>query len=94
MKLKLKEREQFLVNRYMRRQLAWNAQTKSIEQHIGEQYLELPCSICTPNGAPHKGKKICYYNMLLSFWKHNKILLVWFLKAGLLTVLLWKAGFY
>ena len=31
--------------------------SKSIEQHIGEQYLMLPHSICTPKGAPHKDKK-------------------------------------
>ena len=33
------------------------AQMQCVEQHRGEQYLELPCAICTPSGAPHKGQK-------------------------------------
>ena len=55
--VKQKEHEQKLVSRCLRRQLAWSAQTGSVLQHQGEQYLELPHAICTPHGVPHKGQK-------------------------------------
>ncbi len=45
-KIKQKEREQKLVSRCIRRQLAWSAQTQTV-QHKGEQYLELPRALCT-----------------------------------------------
>ena len=41
-RIKQKEREQRLVSRCIRRQLAWSAQTESVVKHKGEQYLELP----------------------------------------------------
>ena len=28
-----------------------------MQQHRGEQYIELPRAICTPDGVPHKGQK-------------------------------------
>ncbi len=56
-KINQKEREQKLVSRCIRQQLAWSAQTQCVEQHRGEQYLELPRAICTPSGVPHKGQK-------------------------------------
>ena len=55
-KIKQKEREQKLVSRCLRRQLAWSAQTQTV-QHKGEQYLELPRAICTHDACPHKGQK-------------------------------------
>ena len=56
-KIRQKEREQKLVSRCIRRQLAWIAQTQTIQQHRGEQYLELPRAICTHDACPHKGVK-------------------------------------
>lgn len=56
-RIKQIERERKLVSRCIRRQLAWSAQTQSVQQHRGEQYLELPRAICTPSGLPHKGQK-------------------------------------
>ena len=50
-KINLKERVQKLISRCIRQQLAWSAQTQCVEQHMGEQYLELPHAICTPRKA-------------------------------------------
>ena len=71
-KVKLKEREQKLISRCLRKQLAWSGQTQCPVQ--GQQYLELPCALCTPSGEPHKGQKIYatkfyekrYANVILS----------------------------
>jgi len=65
-----KEREQKLVSRCIRRQLAWSAQTQCIEQHRGEQYLELPRTICTPTGAPHNGQKSYVTKFLEKWYSH------------------------
>jgi len=65
-----KEREQKLVSRCIRRQLAWSAQTQCIEQHRGEQYLELPRTICTPTGAPHNGQKSYVTKFLEKQYSH------------------------
>ena len=54
-KINQKVHEQRLTSRCIRRHLAWSAQSQCIEQHKGEQYLELPRAICTPSGAPHTG---------------------------------------
>ena len=58
-KIKQKEREQNIVSRCIRRQLAWSVKTQKVGQHSGEQYLELPRAICTPSGVANKGLK--YY---------------------------------
>ena len=54
-KVKLKEREQKLISRCLRKQLAWSGQTQCPVQ--GQQYLELPRALCTPSGEPYKGQK-------------------------------------
>ena len=54
-KVKLKEREQKLISRCLRKQLAWSGQTQCAVQ--GQQYLELPRALCTLSGEPHKGQK-------------------------------------
>ena len=54
-KVKLKECEQKLICRCLRKQLAWSGQTQCPVQ--GQQYLELPRALCTPSGEPHKGQK-------------------------------------
>ena len=56
-KIKLREKEHKLVSKCMRRQLAWSAHTQCIQQHRGEQYLELPRALCTHDALPHKGQK-------------------------------------
>ena len=38
----------------MRKQLAWSGQTQCPVH--GQQYLELPCALCTSTGEPHKGQ--------------------------------------
>ena len=53
----------------LRRQLAWNAQAKSIEQHIGEQYLELPALFVLLMEHLTRVKKA----MLLIFWRHDML---------------------
>ena len=87
-KLKLKEREQFLVNRCMRRQLAWNAVLSNI---LVSNIQSSPALFVLLMEHFTRVKKA----MLLSFWRHDIriLLLVWFLAIGLLTVLLWKACF-
>ena len=55
MKVKQKEREQELVSRCWRKQLARSGQTQCPVQ--GQQYLELPRALCTPSGEPYKGQK-------------------------------------
>ena len=54
--IKHKECKQKLVSRCIGRQLASSEQTGTIQ---GEQYLELPCAVCSPSGMPHEGPK-CY----------------------------------
>lgn len=36
----------------------------SVQEHRGEQYIELPHAIFTPDGVPHKGQK-CYITTYL-----------------------------
>ena len=57
-KTKLREKEQKIVSRCIRRELAWSAQThNSAQKSRGEQYLELPRALCTHDAIPHKGQK-------------------------------------
>ena len=56
-KMKLIDREKRLMNRCMRRKLAWNAKLGVVTHPSGEQYIELPRAICNPHGIPNKGQK-------------------------------------
>ncbi len=56
-KIKKRDKERKIVNKCMRRQMAYNAHVWATENLIDEQYLELPQAICDQNGAPHKGQK-------------------------------------
>ena len=55
--MKLIDRERRLMNRCMRRKLAWNAKLGVVTHPSGEQYIELPRAICNPSGIPNKGQK-------------------------------------
>ena len=55
-KIKAVDRERKVVNRCVRRQIAWQMKTGEVQQCQGEQYLELPRAICNPHGNPHKGQ--------------------------------------
>lgn len=56
-KMKMVERERKLVNKCIRRSLAWNARADRANQLCGGQYLELPRAISDPHGKPHTGAK-------------------------------------
>ena len=56
-KTKLREKEQKIVSKSIRRQLAWSLHTQSAQKSRGEQYLELPRALCSHHGVPHKGQK-------------------------------------
>ena len=56
-KIKMIEREKKIVNKCVRRLLAWNAKVDSNHQQHGGQYLELPRAISNPHGRAHKGTK-------------------------------------
>jgi len=51
------ERERKVVNRCVRRKIAWQIRTGEIHDCKGEQYLELPRAICNQHGNPHSGQK-------------------------------------
>ena len=56
-KVKLIEKEKRLVNRCIRRTLAWNAKHGTSSESDSSWYLELPRAISVPHGNPHKGQK-------------------------------------
>lgn len=56
-KIKMIEKERKIVNKCLRRSLAWNSRVGSDHQQLGGQYLELPRAISDPHGKPHKGTK-------------------------------------
>ena len=57
MKIKMIEREKKIVNKCVRRLLAWNAKVDSNHQQHGGQCLELPRAISNPHGRAHRGTK-------------------------------------
>jgi len=56
-KIKVIERERKLVNKCIRRKIAWSSRAGDVVQEPGEQFLELPRAICDSNGEPNKGQK-------------------------------------
>ncbi len=83
-KIKQREKERRIVNKCMRRRMAYNARVGATENLTGEQYLELPRAICDPNGTPHKGQKSyttkwlekrIILNNMPSGWKPNTVVL-------------------
>ena len=63
-KMKRLEKEKKHVGRCLRRAFAWNAKYGSGQQHIGQQYLELPRAISDPSGNLHKGIKSYNHEMV------------------------------
>ena len=57
-KTKLREKEQKILSKYIRRQLAWSSHTQSAQKCRGEQYLEFPRALFSHDGVPHKGQKV------------------------------------
>ena len=55
--MKRLDKEKKIVGKCLRRAFAWNAKHGSDQQHVGQQYLELPRAISDPSGNPHKGQK-------------------------------------
>ena len=55
--MKRLDKEKKIVGECLRRVFAWNAKHGSDQQHVGQQYLELPKAISDPSGSPHKGQK-------------------------------------
>ena len=56
-KMKRLDKEKKIIGKCLRRAFAWNAKYGSSQQHVGQQYLELPRAISDPSGNPHKGQK-------------------------------------
>ncbi len=56
-KTKAIERDRKVVNKCIRRTVAWSSRVGGIAHEPGEQFLELPRALCDSNGVPNKGQK-------------------------------------
>ena len=52
------QREIQLVQKYMRKKIAYANQRGTLPEVMVEQYIELPRAICDVNSAPVKGQKV------------------------------------